>query len=215
MNAEKYANSIVKKIKCSRKKRAEIRKQILSDISIHTQNGEPLETIMDSMGTPEEIAGEFNRDLSEGERKAYKTGRIVKIILAILAMLFLLAGYAWWIFPKASEIGSSGKFTQEALEDKVTSVILLLDQNDFETLKMDASVEMQSVLEQESIDKARAVIGGDWGAMQAVGTIYAQEVKQHGKLYAVTQTVVIYSNVDVVYTISFDENMKLAGIYIK
>lgn len=215
MNAEKYANSIVKKVKCSQKKRAEIRKQILSDISIRIQNGETLDVIIDSMGTPEEIAEEFNQNLPESERKAYGKGRTAKIVLGIVFIVIVLVVYAWWLFPKASEIGDSGNFTVETLEDRVENVILLLNQNDFEALKVDACEEMQSVLEQESIDKARAVIGGDWGEMQAIGTMYAQEVRQQGKLYAVTQTVVIYSNVDVIYTISFDEDMKLAGIYMK
>ena len=215
MNAEKYTNSIVRKIKCSRQKKKEIRKQILSDISIRIQDDETFEMIADSMGTPEEVAEEFNRNLPESERKIYERGRIIKIVTAIVCMLFVLAAYAWWVFPKASEVGSSGNFTLEILEDRVENVILLLDQNDFEALKADACIEMQSVLEQESIDKARSVIGGDWGEMQSIGKMYAQEVLQQGKLYAVTQTSVAYSNVDVIYTISFDEDMKLAGIYIK
>lgn len=215
MNAEKYANSIIRKIKCSQQKRTEIRKQILSDISIRIQNDETFEMIEESMGTPEEIAEEFNRNLPKSERKIYERSRIIKIVAAIVFILLILAAYAWWVFPKAGEVGSSGNFTVEILEDRVENVILLLDQNDFEALKADACTEMQSVLEQEAIDKARSVIGGDWGERQSIGKVYAQEVRQQGKLYAVTQTAVAYSNVDVIYTISFDEDMKLAGIYIK
>ena len=41
------------------------------------------------------------------------------------------------------------------------------------------------------------------------------ETKQKGNLYAVTQTTVEYENATVTYTISFDRNLKVAGLYMK
>lgn len=42
-----------------------------------------------------------------------------------------------------------------------------------------------------------------------------QEVQQMGQSFAVCQTTVIYENVTVVYTITFDEEMNLAGLYMR
>ena len=41
------------------------------------------------------------------------------------------------------------------------------------------------------------------------------EIRQRGQRYAVVQVAVMYENVEVTYTITFDENMKLAGLYMK
>ena len=56
MNAEKYVNDIVGKIKCTEVKKKEIKTQLLSDISARMEQGESLEQIMESMGTVQEIA---------------------------------------------------------------------------------------------------------------------------------------------------------------
>ncbi len=41
------------------------------------------------------------------------------------------------------------------------------------------------------------------------------EVLQRGKYFAVCQVTVTYENTSVTYTISFDESMKIAGLYMK
>lgn len=219
MKAETYVKRIVNNVKCSRSKKTEIKRQLLSDLSLRMENGETLERIIDSMGTPEEIAEEFNQNLSEEEQKTYRKGRRLKIaaiIAAVIAALFLfLAFCAWWFLPKAGAVGSSGNFTQEALEEKVENIILLLNQNDFETLCAESIEEIQPLLNREEIDKARKPIGDDWGEMQTIGKIYSQEMEQRGMLFIVTQVSVTYENVNVIYTITFDKDLKLAGIYMR
>ena len=213
MNVEKYVNEILKKVKCSRAKKTEIKKQLLADMSMHMEHGETIEQIRETMGTPEEIAEEFNQNLSAEEKKAYKRGKNKKIIAAIVAVCCVLIAYAWWLFPKTGELGEKTNVTQEVLEQEIENVIVLLNQNDFEALQKNAMEEMQSVLNQEAMDKA--LVGEDWGQMQTIGTVYTQEVTQQGKLFVVSQVDVIYDNVDVIYTISFDENLQLAGIYMR
>ena len=56
MTAEKYVNAIVKKIKCGKKRREEIRQQLLSDISAQMSQGRKLDDIMRQMGATSEIA---------------------------------------------------------------------------------------------------------------------------------------------------------------
>lgn len=215
MNAEKYVNQIVKKVKCSTAKRKEIKKQLLADVAEHLADGETIEQIRVTMGTPEEIAEEFNQNLSEQERKAYKRNKNMKIIAIVALICCVMAGYAWWLFPKTGEIGEKGNYTQETVEQEVEKIIVLLNENDYAALRENASDAMQSVLNPETMDQVKEQIHEDWGEMQSMGTIYAQEVMQQGQLFAVTQVNVSYANVDVVYTISFDEDMKLAGIYMK
>ena len=43
MTAQVYVNQIVKKVKCSRKKREEIRRQLLADMEAEIEQGVPLD----------------------------------------------------------------------------------------------------------------------------------------------------------------------------
>lgn len=151
-----------------------------------------------------------NKSINISEKK--RTGLIVLIIALLLC---LLAVFAWWLFPKAREVGTSGIYTKEALEEKTLKVITLLDQDDFDSLQADATEEMRSVLTKAQIDQVRDQFGDNWGERLSFGTVYMQETVQQGWLYATTQVVVTYENMTITYVISFDQEMRLAGIYIK
>lgn len=60
MNERQYVNAIARKVKCSNKKKQEIKKQLLADIAVRTGQGEELQEIMSQMGTVKEIADCFN-----------------------------------------------------------------------------------------------------------------------------------------------------------
>lgn len=215
MNAEKYVGGIVRKVKCSHKKREEIRKEILADVAAREENGEEWTQIRESMGTMEEIAEEFNRNLADGEQRSYRRGKTVKILCSIAAVLLLLGIFVWWWLPKGYPTGYSGYFTQEALEEAAEDVVRLLGQNDFEALKEEAIPQMVPYLTSESIDAIRGELGEDWGEIQGFGNIYTQELRQRGKVFGVAQFNVSYTNVNVTYTLTFDEEMKLAGLYMR
>lgn len=219
MNAEKYVNDIIKNVKCSKSKKSEIREQLLSDIHMRMDNGETLELIMDTMGVPKEISEEFNQNLTEDEKKAYKKGKIIKITVSVTLVIFIvllsLIFYIMWLFPQTSEMGSSGIFSQEIVEEKAKDVILLLDQNDFDSLKTASIEKIRPLLVPETFEQIKKSIGNDWGQLETFGKIYTCELKQQGQTFAMAQASVSYENVNVTYTITFDKDMKVAGIYLK
>ncbi len=63
--------------------------------------------------------------------------------------------------------------------------------------------------------KDKEQIGTEWGEFKSFVSVYTGEIKQMGKKFAVTEITALYENRSVTYTISFDEEMKLAGIYMK
>ena len=130
MEAEKYVSEITQKIKCTRAKKLEIQKQLLSDISMRREAGESLEQIMESMGTAGEIADAFAQNLTEADKKAYKKRKILIILSAIALALLFLCLYVWWAIPKQVDISGSEKYSQERIAAEVEKVIELLDQND-------------------------------------------------------------------------------------
>ena len=213
MNAEKYVKEIVTKVKCTGAKRKEIGSQLLSDIAARREQGETLEEIMESMGQPQEIAEAFCQNLSDADKKAYRRSRIRKIVVDIVLMLIVVSILTWWMMPKPAVLGDD--LSQEEIEASVGNVISLLNEDDFDGLQDIATDELKDKLTRETIDSVRQDISEDWGGMQSIGRVYAQGIKQKGELIIVTQTDAIYENVSVVYTISFDENLRLGGLYIR
>ena len=213
MNAEKYVKEIVTRVKCTGAKRKEIGSQQMSDIAARREQGETLEEIMESMGQPQEIAEAFCQNLSDADKKAYRRSRIRKIVVDIVLMLIVVSILTWWMMPKPAVLGDD--LSQEEIEASVENVISLLNEDDFDGLQDIATDELKDKLTLETIDSVRQDISEDWGGMQSIGRVYAQGIKQKGDLIIVTQTDAIYENVSVVYTISFDENLRLGGLYIR
>ena len=213
MDAEKYVKKIVRNLKCTGAKKKEIGDSLLSDIAARREQGEAMEQIMESMGSPEEIAEAFSQNLSDADRKAYKRRRIGMTIGQIVAALVFLSVLAWWMIPKPAALGDD--LSQEAVTASVEKVVVMLNQNDFDGLQELAVDELKSKLTQETLDEVRKGISEDWGEMQSIGKVYMQGVKQKGKVIVVTQVDAVYENVSVVYTISFDEDLRLGGLYMR
>lgn len=214
MTAEKYVRDITQKIRCSKKKRMEIKQQLLSDISAALENGEGLEEVLKRMGSVKEVVKEFNQNLSEQEEKAYRKGKRRSIFLGALLAVMVLIAVGYWYLPKTALLEES-VFKKEIVEEQVKQVIQELDQYQFDLLKEHAIEEMQEVLTEDTFDPIKKQIAEDWGEVQSIGTVYMTVVKQQGEQFVITQTVVVYQNVSVTYTITFDKDMQLAGIYLK
>lgn len=215
MTAEKYVNQIIRKVKCSKGKRNEIKKQILSDIEGAMAEGESLESVMERMGKADSIAEEFNQNFSEDERKAYKKSCRIRVISIIILMIALLAAGGYWMLPKISEISTEGTVNQASVEEQTRKVIELFDAEDYDSLKSCSVEQMKDVLNKEVMDAAKSQIGDNWGNQLSFGKFYMQEIEQQGLKFIVVQVNVSYENVSVTYTITYDAEMKLAGLYMK
>lgn len=215
MTAEKYAKQIVKKIMCSSMKKHDIKKQLLAEIGERRQAGEALSDIMTEMGTAQEIADSFNDSISEEEKKHYKIQKRLKMIIPILFVLVTLGFLLNWYIPKQNDIKDSKVFVQEEIESRLISTIDLLEQKNYDTLQSIATDQMKSVLCEATMENVKNEICENWGTRSAMGNIYEEEITQMNQHFAVCQVNVSYENVSVTYTISFDENMNIAGLYLK
>ena len=97
MDAQKYTGAIVRKIKCSGKKKKEIKKQLMMDIEMRMKQGEKLEEIILQMGTVKEIADSFNENISPEEKRRYNKNKVLKNIISIVAVLGVLVLLAYWM----------------------------------------------------------------------------------------------------------------------
>ena len=118
MTAEKYVRDITQKIRCSKKKRMEIKQQLLSDISAALENGEGLEEVLKRMGSVKEVVKEFNQNLSEQEEKAYQKGKRRSIFLGALLAVMVLIAVGYWYLPKTALLEES-VFKKEIVEEHI------------------------------------------------------------------------------------------------
>lgn len=215
MIAETYVNQIVRKVRCPKQRRAEIKRQLLADINMALEQGETLDQVMFHMGEPIAIAEEFNQNLSVKEQKSYKRGIWIKIIAVVAAVIAVLILAAVWFLPKTQEFGKSGIFSKEMVEEKSQEVIRLLDAEDYEAIKACSDKQMQPILTKQVIDEAKAQAAPEWGAFLEFGKCYMTEIRQQGKIMAMVQMNAAYEKVGITYTLFFNEDMELAGLYIK
>ncbi|MGN0341172.1 MAG: DUF3887 domain-containing protein [Roseburia sp.] len=215
MTAEKYVKQIVKKIACSSKKKKDIKKQLLAEMEDRSQAGESLTEIMAEMGNVQEIADSFNESISAEEKKRYKVQKILKIVITIILALVILGALLVWALPKQNDIKDSQVFTQDEVESTLLRTIDLLDQGDYDTLQSMGTHEMESTFNVYTMENAKSQISENWGTRTSIGNIYMAEITQMNRHFAVCQVNASYENVSVVYTITFDENMKIAGLYFR
>lgn len=215
MTEKKYIQSVARKLLCSKARKTEIRKELESDIRIAMEQGEPLEDILRRMGNADSVAAEFNSNFPESERRS--AGRrkrlyIICSIVIIVALLFLLA--VWWC-PKTKEIGTSGIYHMETVVADTADVIELWDADDMEGLYQISNETMQKAITPEELADVKAQLSTDWGERQSLGQPYMAEITQMGITLVTVQINAAYEHINVTYTISFDENMELAGFYVK
>ena len=206
---KKYINQIIRKLKCSKKRREEIKRQLISEMD------EGLKDSVQSPGNPVEIAEEFNNSFSEEEKKVYKKEKWMKIVGLVLVLFIVLAGIIWWIIPKQIWLEDSQVFDVNAVEAQAEAVVDYFGKDDYESLKEISDDKMREFLNTHDLESDKVLIGEDWGEQESVGKVYMVELTQRGRKSAVVQMHVQYENANVLYTISFNRDMELQGFWMQ
>lgn len=215
MDEKRYVNAVARKLKCGGTRKREIKRQLLADMQARENQGERLDDIISRMGKAEEIAEGFNENISVEERKRYARNRVLKIVIPIALALFFLGMAGYWLFPKTVDIEKSRYFDKEEVEAAMKETIELLDAEEYATLQENATAQMQSLLNAETRESMRETLSDDWGERRQFGAVYLVEVVQGNRHLAVGEMTVTYENVSVTYRLSYDEDMRFAGIYVR
>ncbi|MCM1304232.1 MAG: DUF3887 domain-containing protein [Lachnospiraceae bacterium] len=215
MNAEKYAKQVTKHLRCSGGRKREIRKQITSDIRAALEEGGSLEQVVQDMGEPKALAAEFNVSFSETEKKAAGRAKVWKVLTVVLIILAVLISLAWWALPKTRLLSDSKVFSEEQVRERAELIIDLFNEEDHVGLRPYLTDEMAELMTEETLGQIKLYIGDDWGEMLNIGNVYLLEVSRFGQKGAMVQMTVSYEKVGVTYTINLDENLQLAGFYLK
>lgn len=215
MNEKQYIGKIQRQLRCKTSRKKEIIRQIQSDIAIALENGDDFESIMQKMGSPAEVAAEFNENMSDSDLRAAKREKIFKRIGIVCAILLILSGLTYWALPKVSDIKDSRIFSEKEVIEKSKQVVSYLDEDDLAALQPLMTKEMQGVLTETVLSDVKKQLSGDFGEFQSYGNIYLLEISQRGQHAVIAEVSVSYENASVTYQLSFDENMMLSGLYMR
>ena len=144
-----------------------------------------------------------------------KSKKIYRIITTVIAVVVVGVWMFSWMQKQNSGLENSEIFSSEVVEAEMKNVIELLNKEDYEALHEISDDTMKEFLTPEVWGDAKVQFSENWGALEKLGNIYLSEAEQNGLPMVAGQVKATYENVKVTYTIVFNEEMQLAGLYIK
>lgn len=140
-------------------------------------------------------------------------------IILVVGMLFCL-GIAAIVFiqqlPKTKDFGSSGKFEASVVEEQTKVILDLFTNKEYQKILDEyANKGLKEDAKAEDLAYAATGLGGDLGEIKEIESISLAEMEKGGVLYAVSESKVVYENITVIFTFSFNEKMEFSGIYLQ
>lgn len=154
-------------------------------------------------------------NMTSEEKKKRKRKNLLITLGVVLAIIAVIAAVIVWIWPKSKDISESTVFQAQEVEQQTQYIISLLDEADYTTFNTCTTGDMNTTLTPAAVTQAKAKVSDNFGSFVSFGEITMDEMNQHGNVYAFAQQEVKYENVTVIYSLTFDENMKLVGLYIR
>ena len=213
MNKDKYIKLVMKNLKCSHQQKRKIKIDLENDIAIAIKEGKSFEDIMKRMGSPIEVANEFNENLGVADKKSHKK-LIIGIVVGVVGLLVIGILYVRSLIPETYPLGTSGLFQKEEVEKNNTKVAELIGNDDFQGLIDMSSPELQEKLPVSKLKEGKKSLG-ELGKFQRLTSEYHSEVKQNSQMMVVSEVVALYEKRSVTYRLTFDEQGVLIGIYMK
>lgn len=215
MTRREYLKKVAGHLQCSPAKKREIVRQLDSHIGIALGEERELAEILEEMGEPQALAAEFNENMDADEKKKGRGRKLALILAAVVLVLGIGAGYFYWLLPKGRDINRSSFFDPAEVEGKSHEIIRLFSRGEYEELDALMTDEVREAIAGTSFEEIKSYIGDDWGELINIGHAQLAELVQKGEHYALIQVNASYEKVSVTYTLTFDEEMRLYGFYIK
>ena len=106
-------------------------------------------------------------------------------------------------------------FDVQVVEQHVMATITRFEKDDITGLQAEATAELRPHLTAEQVTGAKAEFAPKWGPRGAVGKPLMTAGKEGDKWYVICELAVGYKATAVVYRLSYEENMKLAGFFVR
>lgn len=144
-----------------------------------------------------------------------KNKKKYQMVTTMIILLFLAVWMGIWVQKQNSGLKNSTIFSESVVETEMEHIIELLGQEDYDSLQEIATDEMKEFVTPEVWGEAKQQFSENWGDLKGLGKMRFSEAEQNGEPMACGQVKVTYENVKVTFTIVFDQEMKLAGLYIQ
>ena len=106
-------------------------------------------------------------------------------------------------------------FDVQVVEQHVMATIERFEKDDAAGMRAEATLELRPHLTAEQVTGAKAEFAPKWGARAGVGKPLMTAGKEGDKWYVICEIAVGYKATAVVYRLTYDENMKLAGFFVR
>jgi len=105
-------------------------------------------------------------------------------------------------------------FDEAEVQAAAENVVDLISKSDGQGLTAVMNDQMKAALTEDIQAQIFALVEGS-GSFEEIGELKLGGSSQNGIDYAVAVVKAKYENREIIYTISFDQDMKLAGLYLK
>ena len=106
-------------------------------------------------------------------------------------------------------------FDVQVVEQHVMATITRFEKDDIAGLQAEATTGLRPHLTAEQVTGAKAEFAPKWGARAGVGKTMMTAGMDGDKWYVICEIAVGYKATAVVYRLTYDENMKLAGFFVR
>ena len=116
---------------------------------------------------------------------------------------------------QAEAVQEQAPFDVKVVEQHVMATIARFEREDITALQLEATQELRPHLTAAQVTGAEAEFAPKWGARAGVGKPLMTAGKEGDKWYVICELAVGYKETAVIYRLSYDENMKLAGFLVR
>ena len=117
----------------------------------------------------------------------------------------------YWMMPRTGSLEDSTLFDEATVKSQAEKVIGYINADDYESLQDVSADKMKEIMTEERLSEAKEKVSDDWGAFKSMGDISTTTISKRGVNAAVAYVTATYENVEIHYTLAFDEDMKLAS----
>ena len=146
----------------------------------------------------------YNPKFKEKKTAAEKKKKTRNIV--IIAVILVLASVATYC-----SLEDSTLFDEATVKSQAEKVIGYINADDYESLQDVSADKMKEIMTEERLSEAKEKVSDDWGAFKSMGDISTTTISKRGVNAAVAYVTATYENVEIHYTLAFDEDMKLAS----
>ena len=106
-------------------------------------------------------------------------------------------------------------FQGDVVQQHMMATIERFEKGDIAGLQAEATKDLRDHLTLDQINEAKGQFAPNWGTRVSVGKTYMTAGQENNAWFVVCEIAVGYQSTAVVYRLSYDANMQLAGFYVR